>query len=401
MKGLFSVILFLFVANTLFGQDCDCRTDLSEFRTAYTRTISYKKQSKNSEIEKQFMQTYDSLQNSISCQESQWDCFLKLTTLKDVIRDEHSRVMAHGPKNEETPIEQTTFYKQLPDVSCDLDSLQQALQQKPFDAVEGVYYSENATYGVVSEGSGYNGIVLKTTLPSWKPGMVAFELRPARGDKYRVAWIPQEFSGFRSLNAERIVNGRFLIMNIAKDVEAPYYYAPADTETFFYEALSEDIGYMRIETFSWKNGNVDTALAFFEKTFPNISATHLILDLRHNGGGTDQIGKPLRKAVKKYAKKNKVHILVNGRSGSNAEQTTQVLRKTDNVTVYGDRTMGIINYGLNYGEKVVLPSGRFSFFLTDLDYKDFMEYESFGIPVDKELATDSDWIEQLLNVIQE
>ena len=135
MKGLFSVILFLFVANTLFGQDCDCRTDLSEFRNAYTRTISYKKQSKDSEVKKRFAQTYDSLQNSISCQESQWDCFLKLTTLKDVIRDEHSRVMAHGPKNEETPIEQTTFYKELPSVSYDLDSLQQALQQRPLEAV--------------------------------------------------------------------------------------------------------------------------------------------------------------------------------------------------------------------------------------------------------------------------
>ena len=90
---------------------------------------------------------------------------------------------------------------------------------------------------------------------------------------------------------------------------------------------------------------------------------------------------------------------MNALSASNAEQTAWEIGKLKNVQLLGDQTAGVINYGLNYGEKITLPSGRFSFYLTDLTYRKFEAFESVGIPVDIPLHTQKDWVEQVLELI--
>ncbi|MAY22768.1 MAG: hypothetical protein CMC74_08310 [Flavobacteriaceae bacterium] len=370
-----------------------------DFKRAYAETVSYKEQMKNSGTEARFNKVYDSLVTEITCSETQWDCFLKLTQLKDVIRDEHSRVFSEGITDSTVTVTKTDFYKELPKVSLQLDSLETKLQQKPFNDIEGIYFAEGWKYGVYKDRESYKGVVLESKNEHWTPGMMAFDVKKAFGNKYRIAWIDRNFTKFRSLNAETIVGGRFLIYGITKDLQAPFYYKPKEPKPFFYEELSEDIGYMRVATFSWNNGNVAKANAFFDTTFPSLTVSHLILDVRNNGGGTDKIGKPLRKALKKYAKKNKVYILVNALSASNAEQTAWEIGKLKNVQLLGDQTAGVINYGLNYGEKITLPSGRFSFYLTDLTYRKFEAFESVGIPVDIPLHTQKDWVEQVLELI--
>lgn len=360
----------------------------------YAQTISYKKQIKDKAIAQKFQSTLAELTTTTNTAVSKWDCFLKLTRLKDVINDEHSRVTAIGIQDTEVEVEESTFYKNLPKIDEDLNLLENRLSKLPQEEVEGIYYGDDFTIAVVKEQSIYKGIVLKATNPLWRPGMQLFELKPAKANNYRIAFISPDFKSMRSLNAERIVEGRFMFFGIAKNHDASYHYAPKDTETYFYKNLSENIDYMRIESFSSAGNNIADALGFIETTFPKITASNLILDLRNNGGGSDRIGKPLRKALKKYARKNNIYVLVNGLSASNAEHTALFLNKIDNVTLLGDRTMGVIAYGLNYGEKIILTNNHFSFYLTDMNFSKFMPYESMGVPVDVTLSTDTDWIDQ-------
>ena len=91
---LYLMVPFLLLGGKVFAQECPCKKDVMDFKRAYAETVSYKEQMKNSGTEARFNKVYDSLVTEITCSETQWDCFLKLTQLKDVIRDEHSRVFS-------------------------------------------------------------------------------------------------------------------------------------------------------------------------------------------------------------------------------------------------------------------------------------------------------------------
>lgn len=142
------------------------------------------------------------------------------------------------------------------------------------------------------------------------------------------------------------------------------------------------------------------AMDFIKNTIPAIKCKNMILDLRNNGGGSDRIAKPLRKALKKYARGNKIYVLINGLSGSNAEQTAVYVSNSKNVTLLGDNSMGVIAYGLNYGESISSESGKFYFYLTDMNHGKYLKYESVGVPVDVKLSANSNWIEQTLDMIE-
>ncbi|MGV3545569.1 MAG: hypothetical protein ACO1N4_00810 [Pedobacter sp.] len=86
---------------------------------------------------------------------------------------------------------------------------------------------------------------------------------------------------------------------------------------------------------------------------------------------------------------------------SNAEQFILELKPLKNVITLGEQTKGMITFGSNYGSKVVLPSGRFTFSPTDMNGIDKeLAYESKGIDPDVALDTfKSDWITQALEYI--
>ena len=401
MRAIYLSFLFVFTA-ILSGkaQNCDCKTSLNEFAEKYKQTISYKQQTKDRKVEEAYKAKLNVLLAEVDSNTSHWECFIKITDLKDVIRDEHSRVRGTGI-SDTINIKDSKFFKNLPRYKGDLNLLQSELSKKSFQDVEGIYYSEGSTFGLVKDQDKYLGILLKTQMDHWEPGMQFFELIPALGDKFRISFIKSDFSLFASSRAERVVNGRFVFYGIYKDKTQPYHYnAPESDSLYYYKPLNKKVGYMRIATFSWANDNVAVANKFIDDIFPNLEVNHLIIDLRNNGGGTDQIGKPLRKAIKKYAKRNNIYVLVNGKSGSNAEQTTHFIGELKNGTVLGDRSMGVIAYGLNYGDLISIGDNCYSFYLSDLKFNEFFEFESRGVPVDVSLNNNEDWIEQTLKYIE-
>ncbi|MEZ4858345.1 MAG: S41 family peptidase [Flavobacteriaceae bacterium] len=125
---------------------------------------------------------------------------------------------------------------------------------------------------------------------------------------------------------------------------------------------------------------------------------NLILDLRNNSGGGDKVSKPFQKFIEKEFKEGKIYILVNIKTASNAEITTQRMRFSKNVKVLGHSSSGILSYGSNYGNRVVLPSGNYYYKVTDMNFSEFLAYEGVGIPVDIELNLNEDWIDQTVKL---
>src|SRR5690606_12554994 len=108
--------------------------------------------------------------------------------------------------------------------------------------------------------------------------------------------------------------------------------------------------YLRIGSFanySPTRKKMDSVYRIFKDS---IGSQNLIVDLRNNGGGASQLGKPFKKIIKKLARKHKVYLLVNNKTVSAAEIFVIDLQGRKNILIAGERTAGMITYGNNTGK---------------------------------------------------
>ena len=105
--------------------------------------------------------------------------------------------------------------------------------------------------------------------------------------------------------------------------------------------------------------------------------------------------------MKKYVNRGHLYVLLNNGTLSQAEIFTLKLKKFKNVTTLGQTTKGMLTYGSNYGKRERLPSGRVEIYPTDMnDNARLLQYEDYGINPDMILRDDSNWIEQVIEIIQ-
>jgi C-terminal processing protease CtpA/Prc len=198
---------------------------------------------------------------------------------------------------------------------------------------------------------------------------------------------------------ERIENGFFFYMGFQKDVTQTDYSSIMPSESTYYrEELSDEVTYLKIGSFSSWNPTLSDAVKFYKTLEGNLNKSNLIIDLRNNGGGGNRNSDILFKQLINYAKKNKIYVLINHRTASNAEQFAQKLSTLENCQIFGSRTYGSLAYEIK-NSNYTLPCGNFIAVLTSKKHTDFIEYESQGITPDVIFDIDTDWIVQLNNYI--
>ena len=157
---------------------------------------------------------------------------------------------------------------------------------------------------------------------------------------------------------------------------------------------------MLIQTFQRNNSTSLASQRFFDSVKTSLKAPDLILDLRNNEGGAEKEMTKYLKLLKKYVKNGHLYVLVNNGTLSQAEIFTLELKQFKNVTVIGQNTKGMLDYGSNYGKTERLPSGRIAIYPTDMNSgSGLLKYEGNGINPDIVLRDDSNWIEQVVKII--
>ena len=406
---LLSIFLAFIFTNLVFSQrdNCDCKADLAFLDAKIKKTTTSYKNNKNA---------YNASLARISIlaekTTSIYDCYVLLNTLMLSLNDNHSRI--YGTDNGATKevksdsikyaaFKNAPIYNLYPILKIDLDSLESVLNSKAVADVEGVYsLKDYITIGFFKDEASaqFKTVVLDSKTDLWKRGELVSTAIPF-GNKYLSMMSGSYTTKKLEAYTERVDNGMFHFMGLTKNQNIIRYPTAISKDSiFFREELTPEITYIRLGSFNSWYPTLREAENFYKQLNGTLTKPNLIVDLRNNGGGGDRNSDIVYKLLKTYSKKNKIYVLINHRTGSNAEQFAYKLSKLNNCEIYGQYTNGVVGYEIKNGF-YDLPSGHFIAVLTSKTCTAYVDLESKGVQPDFELSLDSDWIEQTIKLIQE
>lgn len=420
---LFAALLLIFVVIIPARAQSVARyqADLDLLYEQLQQTYSFKDQIKGAR-KVSFDSLYQALRKDTALTGNNFAVFLQLARLFFPIKDNHlgfyqfaeqtlDPVYYHN-KQFVDQYQQSRFFTSFPTISLSLDSLQKALSTKPTDAIEGIYYYDTlltvGVYRTVNPGE-LIGVVLRTSLPVWKPGQVAAYLYEQEPNIYKALYAHPIYKSFLLYGNEKyrnqsLINSWFYsspanAVYSKTPTAADYVNLPRTTPALHFRSLNASVQYLRLGTFYSSNEALKTSQVFYEQIKDSLTAPHLIVDLRDNTGGGEKASNKFMKLLKRYHHKGKIYLLINNGTTSHGEIFTVRLRKAIKVPAYGQTTRGTIAYGVNYSTTLKFPSGRFGAVMTDMKDKGFSPYETVGVAPDQVWDNSEDWIDKLLRII--
>lgn len=329
-----------------------------------------------------------------SVQLNAFDSLYKLSSLLWPIKDNHLGL--YHVSNKEISVR-----KRYPSPAINLDSLEEQLTSKPLTSAEGIYYQgDSFKIGVYSTSNKDSliGVVLSSSLPIWSKGEMAALLVKSKQDVYKGVYANLYNKDLFFVKNDKLINGKLLF---GSKRGAPVNYASLlNKPNFELKTLHPEIQYLRLSSFRTSNVDVKKAEIFYNQIKDSLTSKNLIVDIRNNPGGGFKSSGMFLSLLKKCAEDCKVFIIVNRQTFSNAEQFVLKLKGHRNVIVLGETTNGTLTYGNNFGNSVKLPSGKYTFYITDMkDSGNYLPYEEIGVEPDVKLSPGSDWIEQVTAII--
>lgn len=329
-------------------------------------------------------------------------------SLIDIIKDYHNRIYSFGNPFTKEDLTDSLRVKSLlheskyntPQTVLNLDSLENSLKKRSALDLEGIYFNSLVRVALVQAGPKHIGVILESKIASWKRGDEIFYLFSNDANQKRIImgeWYSKRLIGV----VDYFKEGNFLGYSLLKEHAVKQNFSQKQEKgNYVFKEISPEVDYISISTFSGWNPIYQEAITFYNGIDLKGLAKNLILDLRNHVGGGDRNSLVLLKKLRKY--KGNIYVLVNHQTLSNAEQFVVRLKKFPKVRVLGDRTYGVLTYGINYDRPLTTPSGRFKIAFTDLkdSWKEFLPYEGVGIEPDIYLRNDSDWIRQVLDRIK-
>jgi hypothetical protein len=407
MKTFVTLAFICVIATGLHGQESNSYLrDLDVLYQTLQKTPGYKDQIKG-QRQKEYLQLYRRLKDA-QVGPSVLDTFYHFSKLLWPIKDMHLGLWQVWDRNISidklkdsayiAAYRRKSAFKNATKITVDLDSLEGLLQKSPLDSIEGIYSA--GTFGKIgifrtSVRDSLLGVILSPGFRNSERGELFGIFSEHAAGKFRAIYTDL-FT--KSLVYSRDIGfgqGMFSRLDLRKE-KAFNYALFWGREPFSYKVISPKAQYLHLGNFQSSDSNLKIAREFYERIKDSLTAPNLIVDLRGNGGGGERCSDQFLKLIKRYASKGKVYVLINRFVMSNAERFALALKGTKNVKLYGETTAGVIAYGRNDGHVVLLPSGRFQVYDTDMkDPANYLQYEEVGIVPDVLLDNKSDWVNQL------
>jgi len=376
-------IILLVIGAKSYGQEQLNIADLDFLYQAIQKTPSYKDQLKNDDS---YRRLYEDLRQNLKTT-NDFEAYQKLAQLIYPVNDNHLGFYRNAD---------SAYKFQYLKPKIDSAALQSKFKGYPADSVEGIY----TDYKGVNKYVVYKNELNSYYLQNLKFGAVEAILHKGLKQNFDVIRFVRSPGSYVLLRNVKFTNGRLIGLGYQKTAEKNYSVLVESNGNFEYKEVAENIGYLRLSSFSSSPANIKTATDFFNDVKPTILTKNLIVDVRNNGGGGYKTSKQFINFLKGF--NGNVYILQNEYTVSNAEQFIIQLSGRKNVKTLGATTKGTITYGSNYGNAVLLPSKRFSFYPTDMNgNKQELQFESLGIEPDIMLdPVSADWITQTVKLIK-
>lgn len=386
------ILVFIVICcswTTAKGQNntCDCKSDMQFLDSKIKKLKSYKRNKSDYDL------GYEKAFNTIQNKETLYDCFIVLNQLLTPLRDHHMSIIYDA--SDSLNISRIIY----PVYKANLEELKAGLQVKPQEDVEGIYHQgNNISIGIAYDTAQnmFDAIVLQSQQKNWNTGDIIYKIKPLEHGVYKV--MGGQYPSRRLIAYhEKIDKGMLLRAGFKKDTSATYFNKnPYPDQKLVFKALNPQTDYLRVGSFRARYPYLKEAENFYAELKDQLKKPNLILDLRDNGGGGNRNSDILFKLLKQYLKKdNKIYILINASTGSNAEQFTLKLMKYDGAVSFGDRTRGALTYEIKPGDYYTLPSSGFMAILPSKTHNEYLSYETKGIKPDHVLDYNTSWLEQI------
>jgi Peptidase family S41 len=236
-------------------------------------------------------------------------CYQLLKTYLDFFKDRHLSI---SPDDGEAVDEKSAAavakfksgkkFMSRERIPFDSAAIWQAVQRST-DPIEGIY--ENATYqvAVMANSTGnrdYIGVITRSQTPLWEPGQVKFDIKKIGRDAHDYVLFYRNHS-YR-MGSSTAKNPVFTIMDdfkkihptiSANELSADFSSAPSG-EWLQFKVLNDSTTYLHIKTFN--AGMKSKFDSVYKQILPVIEQkNNLIIDIRDNGGGSDNNWRPLAK----------------------------------------------------------------------------------------------------------
>ncbi len=281
-----TLILFLFIPLLSFSQNCDCELNFKWMKTTFEKNdagFEYTIKQKGNDLYKQHNKTFLSKVKKVT---NKTECFELMREWMKFFRKGHFGIR---PLNQET--NKITESKQWETLNIDKRDFKNYIQNKENNDYEGIWKSEPYIIGVKKVENEYIGFVIEVTDSQWKKGEVKFVIKPDNSCIYYMGdYSPKNFNAAELLGDKYLQLGFVTLERVfpksESDPKIERYYKAISAEKPYIERLNQNTLLLRIPSFSSNLRTITNNLINDNKE-EILKTKNLIIDLRDNGGGSD------------------------------------------------------------------------------------------------------------------
>jgi hypothetical protein len=160
---------------------------------------------------------------------------------------------------------------------------------------EGIWETGAYKFGIKKEGENHIGFIIESGVDNWKPGMIKLRI-DKDGEEQKTTFYMRDHSPFECGKPELKgsnflqLGNEFMLTRLAPSFpvdSVDNYFMAMFAEKPYFEELNANTLYLRIPSFGYESKPaIDKVIAEYKEKI--LKTENFIIDLRYNGGGSDQ-----------------------------------------------------------------------------------------------------------------
>lgn len=292
MKYLFVIIITFIGGNVIAQQVCNCEKEFLFVKDYIETNYAGFSDKVNSSNKQAYASFTDDLLKKAKASPSSNYCYFTIQTWLNYFKDGHIQLIRKPNSNSNDSAESISL----------TTNVIEELKSKSLNDIEGIYSTDTKNYeiAIVKSANNYRdyaGVIINTSVKSWKSGQVKIELKHLEGDNYQGIYYFKDHHP--EVKTYTIKEGKFsppdfmkTITPIVQETTEPFNKIENSNKVVFYKDIDDSTAYLRIKSF---DDHFAKKIAYEIKSHEKQlkSKPYLVIDVRYNGGGSDFSYSPL------------------------------------------------------------------------------------------------------------